>query len=120
MTLIIVPLVAQYILNALYWIHHTFWNIVTNLDEYSPVMDKIEIMIENLRDWIASKLPRIVVGTHHVIVKGVEKVPASVWNSVPLTLISCTLACLAVPYMIFKIDDYFQQVAEQKKVHVEE
>jgi hypothetical protein len=56
MTLIILPLVAQYILNALYFIHTTFRDIVTDLNEYSPIMDKIELMIESTRDVIASKL----------------------------------------------------------------
>ena len=120
MTLVIVPLVAQYILNILHYIHTTFWNIVMNLDEYSPVMDKLELVIEHMRDYIASKLPRFVMGTFHVIQLGLNKVPTSVWNTVPLTLISCMLACLAVPYIIFKVDDYFQELAEQKKHHVEE
>jgi hypothetical protein len=118
MTLMIVPLVAQYLLNALYLIHATFWNVVTDLDEYSPVMDNIELAIESARDAIASKLPRVLVATYHLIMKLLDKVPTSVWNTVPLTLLSCVLGCLAVPYMIFKIDDYFQEVAEKKKQHV--
>ncbi len=118
MTLIIVPLVAQYILNALYFIHTTFWNIVTDLDEYSPDMDKIELMIESTRDVVASKLARVLVATNHMIMELLDKVPTSVWNTVPLTLLSCVLGCLAVPYIIFKIDDYFQEVAEKKKQHV--
>jgi hypothetical protein len=118
MTLMIVPLVAQYMLNALYLIHATFWNVVTDLDEYSPVMDNIELAIESARDAIASKLPRVLVATYHLIMKLLDKVPTSVWNTVPLTLLSCVLGCLAVPYMIFKIDDYFQEVAEKKKQHV--
>ena len=120
MTLIIVPLVAQYILNFLYFIHTTFWNIVTDLDEYSPVMDTVEQTIESLRDYIGSKLPRIVVGTYSMISFLLNKVPTSVWNTVPLTLISCVLGCLAVPYIIFKVDDYFQELAEKKKLHIEE
>jgi hypothetical protein len=91
MTLIIVPLVAQYILNALYFIHTTFWNIVTDLDEYSPIMDKIELMIESTRDVIASKLARVLVATNHMIMELLDKVPTSVWNTVPWTLLSCVL-----------------------------
>jgi Ca2+-binding EF-hand superfamily protein len=91
MTLMIVPLVAQYMLNALYLIHATFWNVVTDLDEYSPVMDNIELAIESARDAIASKLPRVLVATYHLIMKLLDKVPTSVWNTVPWTLLSCVL-----------------------------
>ena len=91
---------------------------MTDLDEYSPVMDKIELMIESTRDVIASKLARVLVATNHMIMELLDKVLTSVWNTVPLTLLSCVLGCLAVPYIIFKIDDYFQEVAEKKKQHV--
>lgn len=158
MTLIIVPLVAQFILDCIYWVNGTFWGIVTDLDEHSVVMDKIELFIEGVRDAIAAKLPRIVVYSYHKLAVLLEKVPESVWNTgtfvcwmrcrrtvneiwlprvftclhsfdsfcdnnsgysrlnvVPLTLISCVLGCLAVPYIIFKIDDYFQALADKKK-----
>lgn len=81
MTLIIVPLVAQYILNALYFINHYFWKFLSELDEYSPIMDAIECWMEDTRDAIIAKLPRMVMASWHMIAKVVDKVPESVWNT---------------------------------------
>ena len=43
-----------------------------------------------------------------------DMIPDSVWSTVPVTLVSCILGCLAVPYIIFKIDDFFQAIGERK------
>lgn len=118
MTLIIVPLVSQYILNALYFINDLFWNFVMNLDEYSPMMDRFELWVEGVRDGLIAKMPSILITFHHKFADILDKVPDSVWNTVPLTLLSCILGCLAVPYIIFKIDDYFQSLADRKKNEV--
>jgi hypothetical protein len=117
MTLIIVPLVAQYILNAMYFINDHFWSFVMDLDEYSPMMDRFELWLEGVRDgWIA-KMPFILITLYHKLADILNKVPDSVWNTVPLTLLSCILGCLAVPYIIFKIDDFFQSLADDRKKH---
>jgi hypothetical protein len=118
MTLIIVPLVAQYILDALYYINDHFWAFLTDLDEYSPMMDRFELWVEGIRDDILEKAPSVLVTSYHKIAHVVDKVPDSVWNTVPLTLLSCILGCLAVPYIIFKIDDYFQSLADKRKEDV--
>ena len=115
MTLIIVPLVAQYILDALYYVNDHFWAFLTALDEYSPMMDRFELWVEGVRDDILEKLPSVLVTLYHNIALVIDKVPNSVWNTLPLTLLSCILGCLAVPYTIIKIDDYFQGLADKKK-----
>jgi Ca2+-binding EF-hand superfamily protein len=119
MTLIIVPLVAQNILNAFYFINDHFWALIMNLDEYSPMMDRFEFWVEGVRDALIAKMPFLVMAFYHKIAAVLGKVPDSVWNTVPLTLLSCILGCLAVPYIIFKIDDYFQSLADRKKHQVQ-
>lgn len=108
MTLIIVPLVAQYILDAVYFVNRHFWMFVTDLDEYSPVMDKLELFLEGVRDAIAAKLPRIVIGSWRAFIGLLDKVPESVWNTgmligVALFCSSCqrrltTLICIINVY----------------------
>jgi hypothetical protein len=114
----IVPLMSQYILNALYFINDLFWNFVMDLDEYSPMMDRFELWIEGVRDGLIAKMPSILITFHRKFADILDKVPDSAWNTVPLTLLSCILGCLAVPYIIFKIDDYFQSLADRKKNEV--
>ena len=81
MTLIIVPLVAQYILDAIYFVNGHFWDFVMDLDEYSPFMDKVEVCIEGVRDEVYERIPRILVNWGHKVSNILENVPESVWNT---------------------------------------
>ena len=42
------------------------------------------------------------------------KVPDGVKETLPVTLMSCVLGCLLVPYIIYKMDEYHEQRAEKK------
>lgn len=115
LTLLIVPLLAQKLLDGVYWLIEHFYNIVVNLDEYSPLMDKLEVFIETTRDRLLDATPRVILSAGSTIGGLLEKVPEAVWNTIPLTLLTCILGILVVPYVIFKIDDFFQQMADKKK-----
>ena len=41
-------------------------------------------------------------------------IPDSVWNAVPLTLVSTILGIVVVPWCIFQVDDFFQRLADTK------
>ena len=41
----------------------------------------------------------------------VDKIPDSVWSTIPLTLISTILSMMIVPWTLMKIDDFFQYIA---------
>ena len=42
-----------------------------------------------------------------------EMVPESVWESLPLTVISTVLSLIIIPWSLLKIDDFFQNMADQ-------
>lgn len=114
LTLLIVPLVAHKVLELVYLAIHTLYYIVTNMDEYSSIADKIELTIEAAADWFVKSLPESVLMVWDEFVSLLDLVPDSVWNTIPLTLISTILGILVVPWVIFKIDDGFQYLADKK------
>eukprot|EP00549_Striatella_unipunctata_P019571 CAMPEP_0118710556 /NCGR_PEP_ID=MMETSP0800-20121206/23459_1 /TAXON_ID=210618 ORGANISM="Striatella unipunctata, Strain CCMP2910" /NCGR_SAMPLE_ID=MMETSP0800 /ASSEMBLY_ACC=CAM_ASM_000638 /LENGTH=352 /DNA_ID=CAMNT_0006614775 /DNA_START=276 /DNA_END=1334 /DNA_ORIENTATION=+ len=114
LTLIIVPMLAQQILDGIYWIIEQAILFIQNLDEYSSFFNAIEIFIETKRDQLIAATPMVIRDGLGTAGKYLEMVPDSVWNSIPLTLISCILAMLVVPYLVFKTDDYFRKAAVDK------
>jgi hypothetical protein len=115
LTLVVVPLIARKVLDLIYFLNGHFWNFLMDLDEYSPTMDKVEVFIEGLRDSCLEKTPESILKFCSSVGALLAKVPESVWNTVPLTLISCVLGILVVPYCIYLTDDYFQRLAEKNK-----
>jgi predicted PurR-regulated permease PerM len=115
MTLLIVPLVAQQALDGIYWLwaRGGQW-IADHMEQYSDELSNIEVMWDETRDELWDKTPSIVHTTIHQIQTWIKAVPDSIWNTIPLTLLSCILGIVFVPWMIFNIDDYFQRVADKK------
>jgi hypothetical protein len=111
MTILIVPLVAQVLLDGIYAAVALCYRIVVNLDEYSSLANSIELSVEAAWAWILLQTPPSVLD---VMDRGGdlwEKVPDSVWNSIPLTLLSTLLGVLVVPNLIFRVDEFFQYLA---------
>jgi len=115
LTLMVVPILAQYILDGISFIWLKLGEIISELDEYSPIFDAIELFIEDKRDTAIANMPESIMS---VLTKGQEvlgMVPDSVWETVPLTLLAAVMGMLAVPFTLFKIDDFFQKAADKKK-----
>ena len=89
MTLVIVPLVAQYILEGIYWLNGHFWALVMDLDEYSPMMDRLEVFIEKVRDEALNKMPEFLCKWGNKVMEILEKVPQSVWNTGTYAIYVC-------------------------------
>lgn len=115
LTLMIVPLVAQYILDAIYWLIAKVYEIVTELDEHAEIFNEIELAIEGAWAWVLEKTPPFILTAASTVKQGLDYVPDSVWNTIPLTLLSTILGLLVVPWTIMKIDDFFQDVADPTK-----
>ena len=112
MTLLIVPLVAQSILDGIYATAHAIYTLITTLDEKMWIADQIEVSLETLWAWAVAQLPDVVLRLAARMASLLEKVPESVWNSIPLTLLSTVLGIAVVPYIIYSIDEYFQKAAK--------
>ena len=114
MTLVIVPLVAQKLLDYIYAAVVWIYEFVTTMDEYSTWADKIELSIEDAGAFLLSLTPSAILRFSSKVGDLLASIPESVWNTVPLTLISTILGILVVPWVIFKVDDFFQYLASRK------
>jgi hypothetical protein len=112
MTLVFVPLVAKNILSGIYQGTERVFEIVTNLDEHSRVADVIEDSIKFSNEVFLNRLPSWMLLAFVGFGDWLDMVPDSVWSALPLTIISTTLGIVVVPWIIFKIDDFFQWIAD--------
>jgi hypothetical protein len=116
-TLMIVPLVANTILNFLARSFTTTVTFLQNMDQHSQVADTFELFLERLVDAFWGMLGRV---TPNVIQHGgshlaglLQSIPSSVWAALPLTLLSTVLGLMIVPWSLMQIDDWFQSLADK-------
>lgn len=115
LTLMIVPLLAQTALNAIYATVRATAAFVANLDEHSSVADSIELTVEGTWQCLVDTTPDAIVTMVEQLHHYLSFVPDSVWNSIPLTLLSTLLGLVVVPWTLFQIDDFFQYLAERRQ-----
>jgi len=119
LTLMIVPLVAQYMLNGVVWVVGTVWDFVSELDDIEAIEEVFSARAGQLSEWFCQFMPNVLLNGASkfgsTMQAGIDMVPDSVWSTVPVTMISCVLGCLVVPYTIFKVDDFFQAMADRNK-----
>lgn len=119
MTLVLVPLMAQYILSAILWAFTFGFTKLTELENYDEIVDTIDDMVVNAKDWIVEQLPAGVLLHIDTMSSSftdlLESVPESVYSTIPVTLASCVLGIIFVPYTIFTIDEFFASMADRKK-----
>jgi hypothetical protein len=120
LTLIIVPMVAKLVLDFLYWlVIDVIGEAIVNLEDYEAIEYIFVTRCHQIGAWLCHQIPDLWLTQGVKVISKVqgmlEMVPDSVWDTVPVTLISCILGCLAVPYIIFRIDDFFQSLADKDK-----
>ena len=116
MTLLIVPLVAQYILDAVYAASDWVYVTITTLDDYYWVADKIEVGLEQAWAAVIAQTPSVILSGASTVGSALDQVPESVWNSIPLTLLSTILGIAVVPYLIFSIDEFFGKASKRNAI----
>lgn len=112
MTIILVPMVAKQLWNGLLSCIDTMYQIITNLDEYSSLAHWIETSIEEVRDYLLSFISDPVLLVFAEIGDKLAEIPDSVWDALPLTILTVVLSIIVVPYIIFKVDDFFQWIVD--------
>jgi Ca2+-binding EF-hand superfamily protein len=119
MTLMIVPVIAQAIVDGAQQLWQQFWHVITSLDEQYPFVDRVEETMEKgmmmalhqfafLNPYTDPMTPYVSKMQEYVAM-----VPESVWEAIPLAVISTVLGMMVVPWCIFKVDDFFQKFAEK-------
>jgi hypothetical protein len=123
-TLMVVPLLAQTLLNLLFvtsdlimggWLLPWIWNkVVVDPDTPTPVVDEVLMRYWNLMvGKVMEESPAFLLRAGNSVKDVFDMVPESVWNTVPLTLLSTLLSMMIIPWTLMKIDDYFQSLADQ-------
>ena len=113
MTLLIVPLVAQYVLDALYGATEFVYDTITTLDEDYTLANWVELHIEAAARMAWQATPATLQTALTTAEYYIAQVPESVWNSIPLTLLSTILGIAVVPVIIFSIDEFFTKMASR-------
>jgi hypothetical protein len=129
-------LISQKVLDGIYWLVSTVYTFIMSLDDYTTLDEAAVLTLEEGANWTARQIPGAVLQTYrelsghwHVpeplwqlydkIGDVFAMIPASVWNTVPLTLMSTVLGILVVPWIIFKIDDFFGWLADRHRSRIE-
>jgi ABC-type phosphate transport system permease subunit len=118
LTLMIVPMIAKLILDLITWFFGFVCEQISSLENYDDLETTVSSQVDTIGDWIATTFPALTFAIAAVGDKFsalIDIVPDSIWNTIPVTLVSCMLSIILVPYIIFKIDDFFQALADHKK-----
>jgi hypothetical protein len=117
-TLIVVPMIAQLLLDGIAWCIHYAYQTIATLDEHYHLADVVEVRMEQI--WVlaitfwSDKVPPVAHTVGASISGCLDSVPDSVWNTIPLTLLSTILSLMLIPWSLMKIDDLFQMLASTK------
>mmetsp|Transcript_23982 Transcript_23982/g.43370 ORF Transcript_23982/g.43370 Transcript_23982/m.43370 type:complete len:345 (-) Transcript_23982:179-1213(-) len=119
MTLMIVPLLAQYLLDGIQFLIVFVAASIAGVDIIEDLWKALVTFTEDEIAYVSSFIPSMIKATGSKLYELLCMIPESVWEVLPLTLLTCILGCLAVPCMLFKLDDHIQNLAEKKKVAAE-
>jgi uncharacterized membrane protein len=118
-TLLIVPMIAQAVLNGIGWLIQYAYHIISTLDEHNALANTIEVTLEHVWttaiEFWSAQMPRQVDDAVDVVRGWISAIPESVWNTIPLTLLSTILSLMLIPWSLLKIDDFFQRLADNGK-----
>jgi hypothetical protein len=119
MTLMIAPILAQYLLDGIQYMIVFVAAAIAGVDIIENLWKALVTFTEDEIAYVSSFIPLVIKATGSKLYALLCMIPESVWEALPLTLLTCILGCLAVPYMLFKLDDHIQNLAEKKKVAAE-
>jgi hypothetical protein len=94
------------------------WDFWMEIDELDTMRATVGNVSGEVWDRILSVTPGFVQNTMGMTVGKIDdvwvQIPEGIKETLPITLVSCILSCLLVPYMIYKMDEYHEQKAAKK------
>ena len=115
MTITIVPLIAQQLTQYLLMASTFVYSIISTMDERSYLANWLELAVEFVWNSVVLRsLPAPALLVLSEVGDCIAEVPASVWNTFPVALLSIVLGIIVVPWVIFKIDDFFQALVDRR------
>lgn len=115
LTLIVVPLIAKKMVDGIIWLWIFFWTQMDNLDKADALEDTLMTAYNGASEYVMKKTPVVVLKVFNELGNLLELIPSSVWETLPVTLMTCILGVLVVPYTIMQVDDFFHRLADKKK-----
>ena len=112
-TVTLVPIVAQQTLNLLYYVCERAYGTISTLDDRFLLANWIEVALKATFQFVLRCLPGPTMLVMSEVDDFVQALPYSVWNAVPLAIVSSILGIAVVPWIIFQIDDFFQWLASR-------
>ena len=101
LTLMIVPLIADAILDVIKIVVVSLWDIVDDI----PIISRILLICHRIGQSTPSAFTYVLAWLNFFI-------PDNAVASIPLAIISCILGISVVPWFIFKIDSFFKRTYE--------
>ena len=112
-TLMIVPIVAEQFLDVCSHI----WKVVRAvLHEIDEMEELTEMAYQGLAFILDLIIPSgIKIAALKAYQKADEFIPDDTYDTLPLTIISCVLSMLLVPWTLYRIDEFFHKLAKRRK-----
>ena len=111
MTLMIVPFISQYLVDSIKDIYWVVRVILVEIDDAEVVSEFIFGVVSHCWDVILLLTPPIIQGCLRSIY---ESLSESFVSTMPLTIMSCLLGCMIVPWLLFRCDEFYNSVASRR------
>lgn len=110
LTLLIVPVVTQYIIKytlLLCWIAHEFWK------DIDDDLDPIQRLLWKVWDLFLYITPRQLDRSGELICILFAKIPGGVWKTMPYTIITVAQTSVVLPLALNRVENFFRRVAHR-------
>ena len=113
MTLIIVPIMAQYIVDFFQFVAVVVTKILIKIDDAEVITEMIMRFLSRCWDGVLMFTPPIIQSAMDSVS---DAVGDGLMDAMPLTVMSCLLGMIIVPWMLFKCDEFYNKVAIRKSM----
>eukprot|EP01083_Nonionella_stella_P096197 270343_1 len=109
----IVPFISQYLVDFVKDVVGVVKMILIEIDEAEVVSECVMGIMGHCWDFVISLTPPIL----QRCVRSInESLSESFIDTMPLTIMSCLLGCMIVPWLLYKCDEFYNVIASKKSV----
>lgn len=111
MTIMIVPLISEHLVDVIKFVLNYLRVVFLELDDDGAIRENIKGILDRCWDGVILFIPPIIQGFSKSCY---ESFDGAIMDGIPLTIMSCALGCLIVPWSIYKCDEFFNDVATKR------
>lgn len=111
LTILIVPLISQYFMDFMRDSYRVICLVLAEIDDVEVVSEFVMKMLSYCWDGVLLLTPPILRRFMASVYEGVSE---EYMDGMPLTVVSCLLGCMIVPWILFKCDEFYNRVALKK------